>query len=47
MKLLEIVNMKKHWQVWSISLFDRKTVLGVNVNELAEELYKPKNKKFR
>ena len=47
MKLLEIVNMIEHWQLWSISLFDRKTVLGVNVNELAEELYKPENKEFR
>ena len=48
MKLLEIINMmdiKEHYQVWSLS-FLIKTVSGTSVNELlAVELYKPLIKK--
>ena len=36
MKLLEIIamiNIKEHYQVWSIILFDKKTRLGVSANE--------------
>ena len=45
MRLPEIVTMmdiKEHYQVWSISFIDKKTGSGVTVNEqLAEELHKP------
>ena len=48
MKLLEIINMmdiKEHYQVWSLS-FLIKTVSGTSANELlAVELYKPVIKK--
>ena len=48
MKLLEMINMmdiKEHYQAWSIS-FLIKTVSGTSVNEpLAKELYKPVIKK--
>ena len=48
MKLLEIINMmdiKEHYQVWSLSILI-KTVSGTSVNELlAVELYKPVIKK--
>ena len=51
MKFLEIVNImniKEHEQVWSISLFDKKTGSGVSVNEqLAKELHKPVIKNFK
>ena len=51
MKLLEIVDMmdiKEHQQVWSLSFFDKKKGSGISANEqLAEELHKPVTQKFK
>ena len=51
MKFLGIVNMmdiKKDQQVWFAVFFDKKTGVGMGVNEeLAQELYKPVIKKFK
>ena len=42
------MDIKDHWQVWSINFFDEKTGSGVRVNEeLAEDLHKPVIKKFK
>ena len=51
MKLPEIKNImeiKKHQQVWSINVFDKETGSGFRANEhLPEELHKPVIKKFK
>ena len=51
MKLQEIVDVmdiKEHWQVWSIIFLIRKQEAGAIVNEqLAEELHIPVTKKFK
>ena len=51
MKQLEILNMtdiKEHYQVWFINGLTKKNRLGMSLNEkLAEELHKPVNKKFK
>ena len=51
MKLLEILNMidiKDHYQVSVNKFFDKKTGSGASVNEqLTEEPHKPASKKFK
>ena len=51
MKLLEIIdimNIKEHYQLWSKIFFDKKIGSVISVNkQLAEELYKPITETFK
>ena len=42
------MDIKEHWQVWSIIFFNKKARSGISVNEhIAEEIHKPVIEKFR
>ena len=43
-----MTDIKEHWQVWSISFFDKKIGSGMSVNEqVVKELHKPVIKNFK